>query len=46
MSYLLQNEIDKAYINRINQETRFLKYSKTDWPIEEVVRFASLIKID
>lgn len=45
MSFIIQNTIDKAYINRINQETRILKSSKLDWDIEDVTRFASLLKI-
>lgn len=45
MSFLIQNTIDKSYINRISQETRILKSSKLDWDIEDVTRFASLLKI-
>lgn len=46
MSFLIQNRIDRAYIARINQETRILKSSKLDWDIEDVTRFASLLKIE
>ncbi len=46
MSFLIRNSIDRAYISRINQETRILKSSKIDWDIEEVTRFATLLKID
>ena len=46
MSFLVQNCLDKAYIQRISQETRILKSGKLDWDIEDVTRFASLIKID
>ena len=46
MSFLVQNCLDKTYIERISQETRILKSSKLDWSVEDVTRFASLIKID
>ena len=46
MSFLVQNCLDKTYIERISQETRILKSSKLDWSVEDVMRFASLIKID
>lgn len=46
MSFLVSNTIDRAYIARVDQETRILKSSKLDWDIEEVTRFASLIKVD
>ena len=45
MSFLVQNEVDREYIERVSQETRILKSSKLDWDVEEVTRFASLIKI-
>ena len=41
----MQNEVDREYIERVSQETRILKSSKLDWDVEEVTRFASLIKI-
>lgn len=46
MSLLTNNIIDRTYIAKIDQETRILKSSKLDWDIEEVTRFASLLKID
>lgn len=45
MSFLVQNEVDREYIQRLSQETRILKSSKLDWDVEEVTRFASLLKI-
>ena len=42
---MVQNEVDREYIERVSQETRILKSSKLDWDVEEVTRFASLIKI-
>jgi 6-phosphogluconate dehydrogenase (decarboxylating) len=46
MSFLVHNDIDREYIARISQETRILKSSKLDWDVEEVTRFASLLKVD
>ena len=42
---MVQNEVDREYIQRLSQETRILKSSKLDWDVEEVTRFASLLKI-
>jgi len=33
MSFLVNNNIDRAYIARVDQETRILKSSKLDWDI-------------
>jgi hypothetical protein len=44
--FFLMNKLDEAYIHRINQDARIIKNSKMDWSVDEVNRFAALLKIE
>ena len=46
MSFIIENQADQAYINKVLQESKILKSYKIDWTIEEVIRFANILKID
>jgi hypothetical protein len=46
MSFILQSELDREYIVKLCKEIRLIKQSKIDWTVEDVLRFASLIKVE
>ena len=46
MSFIIENQADRAYITKVLQESKILKSCKIDWTLEEVIRFANILKID
>lgn len=46
MSFLLESELDREYILKLNREIKLIKQSKLDWTIDHVIRFSSLLNIE
>ena len=46
MSFLIEDEHDREYIQKLHKDIKILTRSRIDWTTDDVTRFAGLLNID